>query len=276
MHTLTKKLLENPTIDLIINEIGIELAKEKELRKKFYEEVRDDLKAEFINGQIILHSPVSKRHSEAGRRLFYFVNKFVSTYHLGYLGYEKTLIELTRNSYEPDIVFFSQDKANNFTDEHNIFPTPDFVVEILSKSTEKVDRTIKYMDYLAHKVKEYWIVNSKRKEVEQYLLRNDTYELVAKHKTGIITSEAIPGFSIETEIIFDNNKFEDEVQKETRELFKARRIILEKENIISEKETLISEKENIISEKENIISEKDKLLAEQEKLINDLLAKLKQ
>jgi Uma2 family endonuclease len=282
MQALTKKLLEIPTIDLIMEEINKELTAEKELRKKFYEDIDEDQKAEFINGQIILHSPVTKRHSDAGRRLLYFLDKYVSTYHLGFLGYEKTLVELTRNSYEPDICYFRQEKAIHFTDEHNIFPSPDFVIEILSKRTEKYDRTIKYKDYQAHNVKEYWIVNTKRKEVEQYILINDVYELEKKHKTGIITCQAIPGFCIETEIIFDRYKYEEEVQKETRELFKAKNIIIEKENQLVEKENQLVEKENQLVEKENIISEnqmqlaeKEKLLAEKERIIYDLMQKLK-
>ena len=270
MIALAKKLLEDPTIELVVSEITAELARENELRKEFYKEISDNQKAEFINGKVIIHTPPTKRHIDAGQRLLHFLSKHISTFHLGFLGYEKNLIELTRNSYEPDICFFNQDKAQHFTDDHNIFPSPDFIVEILSKKTERYDRTIKFNDYQAHNIKEYWIVNAKRKEIEQYVLKEGKYELIKKLQSGILTSEAIPGFSIETEIVFDNEKFEEEVQKETRELYRSKKVIREQETIISEKESIISEKDGIISEQESIISEKDKLLAEKDALINEL------
>lgn len=42
---------------------------------------------------------------------------------------EKATIGLTRNDYEPDICFFTAEKAAQFTEDQMIFPTPDFVVE---------------------------------------------------------------------------------------------------------------------------------------------------
>ena len=62
----------------------------------------------------------------------------------------------------PDICFWSKEKADGFLDDQMIFPAPDFVVEILSKSTTKNDRTIKHQDYAAHGIREYWIIDPNR------------------------------------------------------------------------------------------------------------------
>jgi hypothetical protein len=53
------------------------------------------------------------------------------------------MIGLTRNDYEPDLVYFSKDKVDVFTDDQMIFPAPNFVVEILSKKTATRDEGIK-------------------------------------------------------------------------------------------------------------------------------------
>ncbi len=54
---------------------------------------------------------------------------FVNKNNLGEVGAEKVMIALTRNDYEPDISFFSKEKASKFTDDQMLFPAPDFVVE---------------------------------------------------------------------------------------------------------------------------------------------------
>ena len=39
------------------------------------------------------------------------------------------------------------------------YPAPDFIAEILSPSTDERDRGIKFEDYAAHGVGEYWLLD---------------------------------------------------------------------------------------------------------------------
>lgn len=57
---------------------------------------------------------------------------------------KKALVELTRNSYEPDICYFGPAKAADIKPDLLYFPAPDLVVEVLSKSTQKNDWEIKF------------------------------------------------------------------------------------------------------------------------------------
>ncbi len=84
------------------------------------------------------------------------------------LASKKVIIELTRNSYEPNICYFRKELADTFTDNQMLFPAPDFIVEILSPSTEKIDREIKFRDYAQHGVREYRIIDPDKETVEQY------------------------------------------------------------------------------------------------------------
>ncbi len=122
-------------------------------RKDFYQWVTEDFKAEFINGKIVVHSPVRKRHWEASDFLSRLLSIYTSIKKIGKVGTEKVMISLTRNDYEPDLVFFSKEKAEAFEEDQVLFPAPDFVVEILSKSTAKVDKTVKKDDYALHRIK---------------------------------------------------------------------------------------------------------------------------
>lgn len=58
------------------------------------------------------------------------------------------------------------------------YGTPKFIVETLSPSTAKKDRTVKKDLYARKGVSEYWIVDYKSKSVEVYYLENGGYELV--------------------------------------------------------------------------------------------------
>ena len=54
--------------------------------------------------------------------------------------------------------FFKNEKAKKFTTAQIIFPSPDLIIEVISKSTEKNDRGTKFEDYEAHAIEEYWII----------------------------------------------------------------------------------------------------------------------
>lgn len=193
-----------PNAYLLIQAWQQQLEAEHQLRHHFYEIVDENTKMEFINGQIVFHSPVKKRHGGAVGRIFALVSGYCDYFELGWTGVEKMMVSLTRNDYEPDVCFWAKEKADLFNDDQMHFPAPDLVVEVLSKKTAKTDRTIKYTDYEAHGVLEYWIVDAVKKRVEQYILINGQYRLRFADSTGTIRSEALKGFAVEVEDIFNN------------------------------------------------------------------------
>ena len=85
------------------------------------------------------------------------------------------------------------------------FPAPDFVVEVLSPSTAANDRGVKFDDYAAHGVTEYWIIDPETETVEQYWLAGAGYELAIKARTGELRSFAVPGFVIPVRAIFEDS-----------------------------------------------------------------------
>lgn len=195
-----------PNSALIIQKCQDFLIQENKLRQRFYEKIQKvekDRKIEFINGKVVNFDPVCLRDSNVIDSLLFLLFKHVNSHQLGFLGHYKLMIQLTRNDYEPDICFFDKSQSNKFTDDQWLFPTPDFVVEVLSPSTEKTDRTIKFDDYEAHGVKEYWIIDPEKEFVEQYILTDDNYDLILKSDNGIISSPVIEGFEIPIRAIFD-------------------------------------------------------------------------
>ena len=198
-----KRLKNSPSVVLIYQTLQNYLQDEKKKRLHFYKTVKEDQKAEFINGEIIIHSPVMLRHNETTFELAFLMKAHLKKYNIdGIIGFEKLMIRLTRNDYEPDICFFAKEKSKHFKPEQLLFPAPDFIVEVLSKSTAKTDRTIKFTDYQNHGVKEYWIIDPENKFIEKYVLENDKYQLIQKTNSGKIKSEVIENFEISVETIF--------------------------------------------------------------------------
>lgn len=205
MDTVLTPLLQSPKLPDYVRELTDYLQAEKKRREEFYRTVRDDQKAEFINGEVICHSPARLKHTLAVEYLGSILGKYARKNKLGMVLREKALVRLTRNDFEPDICFFSTEKHGRFNNDTMVYPAPDFVVEVLSKSTEKTDRGIKKDDYALHGVQEYWIVNPDKKEVEQYVLTDKQYDLKAKTDNGTVRCVVLEGLQIPLEAIFDED-----------------------------------------------------------------------
>lgn len=65
---------------------------------------------------------------------------------------------------------FKQRRGNSF------FNNPRFVMEVLSPSTEKYDRTEKKDLYRSQEIDEYWIVDWQKKQIEIYTLDYDEHK----------------------------------------------------------------------------------------------------
>ena len=199
-------ILNSPKFPVLMEELQFKLSEEVKARARFLNEIKETDKAEFINGEVIYHSPARFAHVSVSGLIFNLLKNYCKKHKLGFVGAEKMMISLTRNDYEPDICFFSKEKASKFSKDKMRFPPPDLIVEILSKSTEKNDRGIKFEDYAAHGVMEYWIIDPDNEELEQYFLKNGVYELNQKSSTGFVKSIAVKDFVIPVRAIFDEEE----------------------------------------------------------------------
>lgn len=203
MSVSLNQILEMPNAAILAEQIQSALERERVEREHFYETIEENRKMEFINGETFFQSPVKIEHNKATGFIYKLLGSFVDANDLGFVGFEKILISLTRNDYEPDVCFFENAKAEKFKTGQMQFPAPDLAVEVLSDSTAKHDRETKFQDYAAHGVTEYWIVDPKREIVEQYVLQNEQYELLIKSGNGEINSVVLENFKIPIRAIFD-------------------------------------------------------------------------
>jgi Uma2 family endonuclease len=201
--TALEAILSSPLLPLYAREINEMLALETARRVRFDDEITESQRAEFIDGKVIVHSPAKVRHIDASDKLLMLLGPWVSQIG-GWVMSEKALCVFTRNDYEPDIVYFRPQKAAANSKQMMKLPVPDFVVEVLSDSTEKNDRGVKFNDYAAHGVQEYWIIDSREESLEQYLLtEGDNYSLKLKSTSGDLPSQVVRGFTKPIRAIFD-------------------------------------------------------------------------
>jgi Uma2 family endonuclease len=196
-------LLHDPLLLEIVDSLSARLREEKERRARFYQEMTPEQKVEFIAGEVLMHSPAKNAHLIATLNLATALKNFLTANPTGgRVRVEKCLCVFPRNDYEPDVVYFGLEKARGFSPGMTRFPVPDFVVEVLSESTEANDRGVKFDDYAAHGVAEYWIVDAERRVIEQYAARDGRFELLTKSTNGRVVSTAIAGFSLDVESAF--------------------------------------------------------------------------
>jgi len=68
---------------------------------------------------------------------------------------------------------------------------------------------VKFEDYEAHGVAEYWLVDPDARFVEQYVRDDDGFRLVLKSGSGEVTSATsatIAGFSVPIRAVFDSSE----------------------------------------------------------------------
>ncbi len=207
MTTITapplEALLKSPLLPLYTRQLQIVVDTEQQERATFYEWITEDIKAEFINGEIIVQSPAKHRHTLVSMNLSTLLGSYVEEHNMGVVVSETALVTLTRNDYLPDICFFGIEKTSNIGPDQMKYPAPDLAVEVLSPSTEKTDRGTKFDDYAAHNVREYWLIDPDKQILEQYVLRDGKYELLFKVKSGELISEVVEGFTIPVQAIFE-------------------------------------------------------------------------
>lgn len=204
MEAILEQLVRSPKLRLYVDELTETLRVEQAARQRFRETLDEDVRAEFINGEVVEHMTARDSHSTTIRNIVRLLDTFVTLNRLGAVRQEQALTEFTRNDYAPDICFWHLSKAASFLPSTTVYPIPDMIIEVVSTSTERRDRGVKFEDYAAHGVAEYWIVDPEVKVIEQHFLAGQQYEAKGRFGTDVsIASRTINGFQIPVIAAFD-------------------------------------------------------------------------
>lgn len=100
---------------------------------------------------------------------------------------------------QPDLmVVCDRDKL----DEKGVRGAPDFIIEVLSPTTERNDRYTKFSYYQRAGVREYWIVDPSAKHVQTFLLEEGRYIAQVYSGEQKVSSGIFEGLEIDLEPVF--------------------------------------------------------------------------
>ena len=134
----------------------------------------DGERAELIDGQIYYMAPPKRIHQEISQELSRCIGNYIhgkeGTCKVYAAPFAVFLSDDDKNYVEPDIsVICDFTKLN----DRGCIGAPDWIIEITSPSTQKMDYGIKLFKYWAAGVREYWVVNPMQKMVLVYDLENN-------------------------------------------------------------------------------------------------------
>jgi Uma2 family endonuclease len=161
----------------------------------------EDVRAEWVDGEIIEMSPASSAHQRLVGFLSALLQLFVEQYHLGEIFQSPYLMHLPdrRTGREPDVLFVAAEHADRVKETHLDGPA-DLVVEIVSPESTIRDHREKFREYEAAKIPEYWLLDQPRQEALFYVLDADgRYQLAPIGGDGIYTSTVLPGLRLRVE-----------------------------------------------------------------------------
>lgn len=156
-----------------------------------YLHLPEDKRYELIDGEVHMVPAPVPYHQDVSRKLVVRLNEFVEKYNLGRIYYAPCDVVLSEiDVVQPDIIFISKKRLNIITDD-NIQGAPDLIIEITSSSSEYRDKVIKRKLYSKYGVKEYWLIDPGKKEIEVMILRESGLETVRIYQKGDILESSI-------------------------------------------------------------------------------------
>ena len=134
-------------------------------------------RAELIDGQIYMMAPPSRRHQEIIGSLYRKIADYIDMKRVAckvYLAPFAVFLNNNNVNYvEPDISIICD---KNKLDDKGCNGAPDWIIEIVSPSSKRMDYYIKLFKYRTAGVREYWIVDPIREMILVYDFENDDYE----------------------------------------------------------------------------------------------------
>lgn len=167
----------------------------------------DDRWAEWVDGKVIRMTAVTFGHQEIVGFLWRLLGLYVEEHDLGVVSSAPYAMHLpTRQRVrEPDLLFVSRERMDRLRDLY-IDGAADVVVEVVSPDSRRRDRVDKVIDYEVEGVREYWLIDPHRRQVDFRRLDEDGRYRLIEPEEGIFTSEAIAGFRLRIDWLWQQPK----------------------------------------------------------------------
>ena len=135
-------------------------------------------RAELIDGVIYDMAPPGRIHQKISGGLYNKIFNYISAHNGSCEVYSApfaVFLSEERNYVEPDIsVICDKDKLS----DRGCEGAPDWIIEIVSPSSRRMDYAIKNTLYLSASVKEYWIIDPAKEQTTIYYYEEDAAPMI--------------------------------------------------------------------------------------------------
>lgn len=158
---------------------------------------------QLIEGDLYMAPAPNRYHQDISRNLEYILLDYLEENPIGKLYDAPFDVYLDQhNVFQPDIVVVLNDHLEILTDA-GAEGTPDFVVEILSPKTARLDYDNKRRVYASTGVPELWIIAPEPQTIEVFRLQEDATAPIVTHGIESRFSSALfPGLEFDAARIF--------------------------------------------------------------------------
>jgi Uma2 family endonuclease len=175
------------------------LIRKYEATPEDYEGITDeDVRCEYLDGVLIMHSPATLRHEERISFLDFLLSGFVTDRSAEKIFCSNAVMQMGERRFCPDLSYLATAHFGRMQGGRVMGPV-DLAVEVLSDSTRDYDRNEKRRAYREGEVPEIWLIDLDHRcfEVEWYVPREG-------YSTEILTrgrwkSRVLSGFWVDVE-----------------------------------------------------------------------------
>jgi Uma2 family endonuclease len=163
-------------------------------RVQDYDQLPDQPRHELVFGRLYVTPSPFPRHQIASEVLGRLLGRIADAADGLLLHAPLDIVLADHSVVQPDLIYFSAGRVPNLSKRIEV--APDLVVEVLSPGTSRFDRTKKRNLYAISGVKEYWLVDQERRQVE-FLINEAGSFVAAAPVAGRYRSPVIPEIELD-------------------------------------------------------------------------------
>jgi Uma2 family endonuclease len=165
-----------------------------------------DVHVEWVNGVVIEMASITEAHDE----LMSFLKWLLRTFLIEIIGSGRVLgdpmvmkLEVVPSSRVPDLQVLLPERLHQLKNNQVVGPA-NAVIEIVSPGSRRTDYVEKRHEYELGKVPEYWIFDPQKRSTTFLRMNAEgLFDEILPDDSGVYLSAALPGFRLDTSILWD-------------------------------------------------------------------------
>jgi Uma2 family endonuclease len=156
-----------------------------------------------IEGELHRIPSPTEDHQDNAGNLLVIIHSYLREHPIGKVFVAPFGVYLTEHDvHQPDALFVSN-RRRSIIEKDGVKGAPDFVAEVLSPGTSRIDRTSRRQAYATAGVPELWFVDPRRKTIGIFRLQDAAEKPLKVHSANsVFSSPTFPGLKFRAAEIF--------------------------------------------------------------------------